>query len=206
MAVSALGGVGAWAHLRASAPKPELHDFLPKVGIHPGGVGEGKVQRTFLPAPGNELAGFSAGCFWGSEEAFRRIPGIVATAVGYTGGTSAFPTYEEAHATGHAETVLVEFNPKITPFSQLLQTFWKLHRTTDAESTANAKSPYRAAIWTYSGGEYDEAIASRRSLELRTHSTLRTRIQPAQPFYLAEEYHQQYDEKSGTDACPFPGH
>jgi peptide-methionine (S)-S-oxide reductase len=130
------------------------------------------------------------------------MPGIVATAVGYTGGSSTFPTYEQAHATGHTETVLVEFNPKVTPFSKLLATFWTLHRATSSSAPVNEKSPYRAAVWTYAPWELTEARKSCAALEAKEHRKFQVRIQPAQPFYLAEEYHQQYDEKSGTNACP----
>lgn len=200
------GAVGwaAWVEGRppyeGTVPSPNRA----KVGVRPGGVHPGVTLARFAPAPGDSLVGFSAGCFWGTEEAFRKMPGVVATAVGYTGGTSVSPSYEVAHATGHVETVLVEFDPKRTPFASLLKTFWSLPRTNDAELPGVPKSPYRAAIWTYDAEELREARASLSAQEGMRKAKLRLRIQPAEAFYLAEDYHQQYDEKAGTEACPLP--
>ena len=203
MIASAAGGIAGWAHSHAIVPNaPKAPGTPSAVGTHPGGVARGKIQTTFEPKPGDSLVAFSAGCFWGTEEAFRKIPGIVATAAGYMGGSTEFPTYEQAHASGHTETVLVEFNPSRTPFSSLLNTFWKLHRATSSDGPGHEKSSHRAAIWTYDSDELKQAKASQRRLEIQEHRTFRTRIQPAQPFYLAEEYHQQYDEKWGTNLCP----
>jgi peptide-methionine (S)-S-oxide reductase len=192
--------VAAWSLTHPSRPvagaKPER-----VVGTHPGGVAQGKQLRAFEPMPGDSLASFSAGCFWGAEEAFRKVPGIVATAVGYTGGSSRFPSYEQAHATGHLETVLVEFNPQRTPFAALLKTFWSLPRTMDFEQVGLPESRRRAAIWTYNAEEAKAATEARVALERKFHRKLRVQIQPAAPFYLAEAYHQQYDEKTGTESC-----
>lgn len=199
VAFVSVGGLVAWSGARPNSPMPIGER---RVGTHPGGVASGRQLAAFEPAEGDSLVGFSAGCFWGSEEAFRKIPGIVATAVGYTGGTSRSPSYEVAHATGHVETVLVEFNPKRTPLSALLKTFWTLPRTTDSEGPARSKSPYRAAIWTYDVDEMREATASRVAMEKELHRKLRVQIGPAHPFFLAEELHQQYDEKAGKELCP----
>jgi peptide-methionine (S)-S-oxide reductase len=130
------------------------------------------------------------------------MPGIVATAVGYMGGTSAFPDEALAYRTGHAETVLVEFDPRRTPYAKLLEEFWKLRTAAEPENPAAQKSPYRAEIWTYSDDELTQANASKLALERAEHHKLRAKIQAAKPFYLAEDFHQQYDEKSGTEACP----
>jgi len=193
-------GAGVFISSKTRTLRKELTGFTRTVGVHPGGVGLGKVLPTFTPIPGDSLVGFSSGCFWGSEEAFRRMPGIVATAVGYTGGSSRFPTYEQAHATGHLETVLVEFNPRRTPFNALLRAFWALPRST-SNASVSPKSPYRAAIWTYDTDERKLANESRDALERKLHRKLPVEIRPAQPFYLAEEYHQQYDEKAGKELC-----
>ena len=145
------------------------------------------------------MIGFSSGCFWGAEEAFRKVPGVVATAVGYTGGSSSFPSYELAHRTGHLETVLVEFSPKRTPLDALLKVFWTLPRSRNPE--ASSKSSYRATIWTYDSDESTQASNSRENLQKSLHHNLAVNILPARPFYIAEQFHQQYDEKSGKDLC-----
>ena len=195
--VLALGaGAGAWFKARpVRRPAAISH----AVGTRPGGVLPG--QELLQPAPGDSLVGFSSGCFWGSEEALRKMPGIVATAVGYTGGSLPNPTYEQAHQTGHLETVLVEFDPRRTPFAQLLKTFWTLPRSM-SKAPASPSSPYRAAIWTYGSQEQALAEASREALERKLHRKVGVEILPARPFYLAEEYHQQFDEKSGKELCP----
>ncbi len=182
---------------RLADTKPIKQVSTGLVGTQPGGVSP--ASTSLRPKPGDRLIGFSAGCFWGSEEAFRRMPGIVATAVGYTGGFTTFPSYETSHKTGHLETVLVEFDPQRTPFASLLHTFWGLRRANDLDIPG---STAHAAIWTYDSSELSEAIASRQAIESKTHKKLRLRIEPAKPFYLAEPYHQQYDEKTGTEACP----
>ena len=123
----------------------------------------------------------------------------MATAVGYSGGTSQFPSYEVAHKTGQLETVLVEFNPQRTPLESLLKVFWMLPR---ARSTAAApKSSYRATIWTYDSGETASALKSRAMMETALRAKLSAQVLPAKSFYLAEEYHQQYNEKAGKDLC-----
>ena len=176
----------------------------PKVGTHPGGIG---ISRTLAPAEGNRLAGFSGGCFWGIEDGFRQVQGVVATAVGYTGGHVPNPTYEQvcSHTTGHMETVLVEFNPKIISYKDLLTFFWKIHDpTTEDRQGPDVGSNYRSAIWTYGADEYKEALASREKRQAKERARIVTGIHPAAPFYIAEDYHQQYDEKTGTHSCPLP--
>lgn len=180
-------GFGIWSNSRSE------NKATSRVGTHPGGVGPGKVLPTLQPAPGDRLVGFSSGCFWGAEEAFRKMPGLVSTAVGYTGGTSSFPSEAVAHRTGHLETVLVEFDPHKTPFSALLKSFWSLPRSS---------SLARAAIWTYGADEEKLAEASKAQQEKELGHKLRVRIGTAAPFYLAEDFHQQYDEKAGKELCP----
>lgn len=176
-----------------------------RVGTHPGGIGLKRGPLT--PAPGDRLAAFSAGCFWGSEDAFRHVPGVVATAVGFTGGTVPNPSYELvcSHTTGHAETVLVEFDPKKVSYGQLLDWFWKIHDPT----TPNRQGPdigdnYRSAIWCYGSDELAEARDSERKAQKSFDSPIVTQIAMAGPFYLAEDYHQQYDQKTGRHSCPVP--
>lgn len=175
------------------------------VGTRPGGVGYGTPLK---PAPGDELACFSAGCFWGVENTFRHVPGVVATAVGYTGGHTNNPTYPQVctHTTGHAESVLIEFDPKKVTYADLLKVFWSSHDPT----TLNRQGPdfgsnYRSAIWCFTPDQVQEARQSLNRAQWNFANKIVTEINPAQPFYLAEEYHQQYDEKNGTLSCPMGG-
>ncbi len=147
-----------------------------------------------------EKATFAAGCFWGVEEAFRRTPGVVSTAVGYTGGITDDPSYEEVCTgrTGHAEAVLVEFDPEAVSYADLLALFWSIHDPT----TLNRQGPdvgtqYRSAVFFHTD---DQATATRRSKEAAQESGrfahgIVTEIAPAAAFHMAEDYHQQYVEK-----------
>lgn len=174
------------------------------VGTDPGGVGAG---TPLAPRPGNELAAFAAGCFWGVEDNFRQVPGVVATAVGYTGGRTTNPTYETvcSHTTGHAETVLVEFDPKQVSYDDLLRVFFLNHDPT----TKNRQGPdigdqYRSAIFTLSEAQATKARAAAAKTEARLGKPITTEISPLGAFWKAEAYHQQYDEKTGTHSCPIP--
>ncbi len=189
VAVTLAGGVGVWSRARPAETR---------VGTHPGGVRPGVALASFHPASGNSIVAFSSGCFWGSENAFRKMPGIVATAVGYSGGSAPALTESIAHATGAMETVLVEFNPHRTPFEHVLDTFWSLPRSTQPSSAGKAK----AAIWTYNAGELRQARASLAAMEKKIRRPLSVQVEPARPFYLAEDFHQQYDEKAGVESCP----
>jgi peptide-methionine (S)-S-oxide reductase len=170
----------------------------------PGRVGYG---TALAPREGNALAAFSAGCFWGVEDTFRHVPGVVASAVGYTGGHTEAPTYASVcrHTTGHAETVLIEFDPKVVSYETLLNVFFKNHDPT----TKNYQGPdvgdqYRSAIFTLSA----EQDAAARAAKIRETAALKqevvTEIGPLPRFWKAEEYHQQYDEKTGSHSCPTP--
>lgn len=172
------------------------------VGTDPGGVGAGTALKA---REGNELAAFAGGCFWGVEDRFRQVPGVVATAVGYTGGKTTNPTYESvcSHTTGHAEAVLVEFDPKQVSYQRLLDLFFANHDPT----TLNRQGPdrgdqYRSAIFTFSDTQANAARATAMREEKKLGKQVTTVIGPAAPFWKAEEYHQQYDEKSGTHSCP----
>ncbi len=174
------------------------------VGTDPGRVGAGTPLE---PRAGNELAVFAAGCFWGVEDNFRQVPGVVATAVGYTGGTKPNPTYEQvcSHTTGHAEAVLVEFDPKKITYEELLVVFFKNHDPT----TMNRQGPdigdqYRSAIFTFTDKQAQLANVVMAREERERAEKLVTRVSPIGQYWKAEEYHQQYDEKTGTHSCPLP--
>jgi peptide-methionine (S)-S-oxide reductase len=175
-----------------------------EVGTDPGHAGDG---TPLVPAAGHELAAFAEGCFWGSEDTFRHVPGVVATAVGYTGGHTTHPTYEDvcSHTTGHAETVLVEFDPAKVTFVELLRTFWDSHNPT----TLNRQGPdvgdqYRSAIFTFSPEQDRAARASMTQEQKQRTSKITTEVRPIGTFYKAEAYHQQYDERTGRHSCPLP--
>jgi peptide-methionine (S)-S-oxide reductase len=172
------------------------------VGTSPGGAGAGTPLK---PASGNELAAFAEGCFWGSEDTFRHVPGVVATAVGYSGGHTSNPTYEDVcgHDTGHAETVLVEFDPKRVTYAQLLRVFWDSHDpTTPNQQGPDIGDQYRSAIFTFSPQEDAAARTSLAAEQPRYRAKITTEIQPIGRFWRAEAYHQQYDEKTGRHSCP----
>lgn len=174
------------------------------VGTDPGGVLTATVPK---PAEGHRLAGFSAGCFWGVEGWFRRVPGVVATAVGYTGGKTENPSYEDVctHTTGHAETVLVEFDPAKVSYARLLEVFWSIHDPMQVGGQGpDVGDSYRSAVWTYGDDQLGAAKESLAKEEKEEGARFTTTIEPAKPFWAAEGYHQQYAEKTGHDACPAP--
>jgi peptide-methionine (S)-S-oxide reductase len=154
--------------------------------------------------PGAERATFAAGCFWGVEAAFRGIDGVVRTAVGYTGGHTQRPTYEQVcgHTTGHAEAVEVWFDPAQVTYEQLLDTFWQIHNpTTRNRQGFDFGDQYRSAIFVHSRAQEAAAIASRERAQENQRRKIVTEIAPASAFYRAEEYHQRYFEKSGRASC-----
>ena len=153
-----------------------------------------------------EKATFAAGCFWGVEESFRTLKGVLKTTVGYTGGTLENPTYEEVctDRTGHAEVVLVDFDPAQVSYGQLLEAFWNAHDPT----TLNRQGPdtgkqYRSAIFYHSPEQKAAAEAAKEQLSKsgKFKRPIVTEIAPAAPFYPAEEYHQQYLLKRGEASC-----
>ncbi|HEX5324310.1 MAG TPA: peptide-methionine (S)-S-oxide reductase MsrA [Capsulimonadaceae bacterium] len=155
-----------------------------------------------------EKATFGAGCFWGVEAAFRQIPGVTATAVGYEGGTMDNPTYKDVctDRTGHAEVVEVAFDPAKVSYDQLLNVFWENHNPT----TRNRQGPdigtqYRSVVFYHSPEQKKAAEVSRDALEKsgKYKSPIVTEIVSAQTFYVAEDYHQQYLEKRGLSSCHF---
>ncbi len=151
-------------------------------------------------------ASFAAGCFWGVEAAFRQVEGVLATAVGYSGGRLENPTYEDVCSgrTGHAETVEVEYDPSRVSYEQLVDAFWENHDPT----TLNRQGPdvgeqYRSAIFFHTPEQQAAAAASKEKLEKsgKYNRPIVTQIQPASKFFRAEEYHQRYLEKHGLAHC-----
>lgn len=156
-----------------------------------------------------ERATFGAGCFWGVESAFRRVPGVTATSVGYIGGNTERPTYEEvcSDSTGHAEAVEVEFDPREVSYEQLLDVFWKLHDPTQLNRQGpDHGTQYRSAIFVHSDQQRAAAEASLARLDEsgRYAAPIVTRVEPAQTFWRAEEYHQQFLDKRGLGNCHVP--
>jgi peptide-methionine (S)-S-oxide reductase len=153
-----------------------------------------------------EKATFGAGCFWGVEETFRKIDGVTSVAVGYAGGRTENPTYQDvcSHETGHAEVVEIEFDPVKISYRELLEVFWSNHNPT----TLNRQGPdvgdqYRSVIFYHSPEQRATAEASKGELEKsgRFRRPIVTQIEPAPKFYRAEEYHQRYLEKRGLSHC-----
>jgi peptide-methionine (S)-S-oxide reductase len=176
----------------------------PSCGTKPGNVGHG---TALVPSGQNQLAAFAQGCFWGVEERFRKVPGVVATAVGYTGGRTANPSYEDVctNRTGHAEAVLVEFDPSRVSYAELLAFFWRTHDPTSGDRQGPDRgTQYRSAIFTFGDTQLKAAVASRDEEQVKLTDRITTEIAPAGPFWIAEDYHQQWDEKHGALSCPVP--
>jgi peptide-methionine (S)-S-oxide reductase len=154
----------------------------------------------------SELATFGAGCFWGVEAAFRRLPGVTDVTVGYAGGHTTNPTYKDVctDETGHAEVVQVEFDPAKISYKQLLDAFWQLHDPTQLNRQGpDSGSQYRTAIFFHSPEQEAEAKASKAALDASGNfrRPIATEITPAGKFYRAEAYHQRYLEKRGAASC-----
>lgn len=165
----------------------------------------------FLPASQAEkdnhpmtIATFGAGCFWGVEAAFRGLPGVLATRVGYAGGTAPNPSYEDVctGTTGHTEVVEVSYDPEQITYEKLLEVFWSAH-----DPTARHKAQYRSAIFCHTPEQQAAAEQAKQSLtDSNAHSRpIATETLPAPKFYPAEEYHQHFYEKSGVASCPTSG-
>jgi peptide-methionine (S)-S-oxide reductase len=161
-----------------------------------------------VPA-GAEVAYFALGCFWGAEKLFWQLPGVVTTAVGYAGGYTPNPTYEEVCSgrTGHAETVKVVFDPSRTSYQELLRVFWENHDPTQGMRQGNDHgTQYRSAIYTTSPEQETAATASLDDFAHRLgdagYGSITTQLAPAGPFFYAENYHQQYLQKNPNGYCP----
>ncbi len=153
-----------------------------------------------------EKATFGAGCFWGVEERFRKIPGVIETAVGYEGGDIDNPTYKDVctDTTGHAEVVEIDFDPSKVSYEELLEVFWANHNpTTKDRQGPDVGTQYRSVIFYHTPEQQALAEASKDALQEsgKWKSPIVTQIVPAQTFYRAEEYHQKYLYKRGEEAC-----
>jgi peptide-methionine (S)-S-oxide reductase len=151
-------------------------------------------------------ATFGAGCFWGVEAAFRQIEGVTGTAVGYEGGRLENPTYEDvcSHTTGHAEVVEVTYDPEQVSYDQLLEVFWGKHDPTQMNRQGwDIGDQYRSVIFFHDEEQRAAAERSKSALDAsrRYRKQIVTVIEPAQTFYLAEDYHQRYLEKMGRASC-----
>ena len=182
-------------------PVPELHAVL------------GTPLRPPYPE-GSEVAEFALGCFWGEERTFWQVPGVITTAVGYEGGHTPNPTYEEVctGATGHAEAVRVVFDPAKVTYRDLLKVFWESHDPTQGMRQGNdVGSQYRSAIFYHSGEQRAAAeesrVAFQKKLSESGYGEITTEIVPAPEFYFAEDYHQQYlsSNKNPHGYCPDHG-
>lgn len=202
---AALGCVLAFAGAAChSTPAPADTVKKTRVGTDPGHAGQG---TPLVAAKGHELAAFAEGCFWGSENTFRHVRGVLATAVGYSGGHADKPTYEDvsSHTTGHAETVLVEFDPATVTYAELVAVFFRSHDpTTKNRQGPDVGSQYRSAIFTFSDAQAKTAETVRAERQKTVTKPIVTEIQPVTAFWKAEAYHQQYDEKTGRESCPLP--
>ena len=168
----------------------------------------GNPIETDAPA-GFEVAVFGLGCFWGEEKTFWEIPGVWSTSVGYAGGVTPNPTYEETCTgrTGHAEVVRVIFDPSVVTYADLLQTFWENHDPTQGMRQGNDRgSQYRSIILTTTPEQQAEAEASREHYQEKMtaagYGTITTSIKPLESYYYAEDYHQQYLVKNPYGYCP----
>jgi len=154
-----------------------------------------------------EKATFAAGCFWGVEAVFRQLKGVKSTCVGYTGGLTENPTYEEicADKTAHAEAVEIHYDPAQISFQDLLEVFWNQHNPTMLNRQGpDIGSQYRSAIFYHNDAQKEAALIFRALLQQSVtyrNQPIVTEITPAGVFYKAEEYHQQYLEKRGFSAC-----
>jgi peptide-methionine (S)-S-oxide reductase len=154
-----------------------------------------------------QVATFAAGCFWGVEEAFRQVKGVKSTIVGYTGGWFENPTYKDVcgHKTGHAEALLIQFDPNEVCYEQLLDVFWSIHDpTTKNRQGPDIGSQYRSMIAYHT--QEQELLAKESKADLERSGQLRegtivTEIVPASTFYKAEDYHQKYYQKRGSGSC-----
>ena len=171
----------------------------------------GRPLKSPFPE-GLEVAAFGLGCFWGAERKFWQQDGVFTTAVGYQGGLTPNPTYQEvcSGGTGHTEVVLVVFDPKVTSYDKLLKVFWENHDPTQGmRQGGDVGTQYRSAIYTYSDEQKRQAETSRASYQAALKQAglgaITTEILPAPEFFCAEEYHQQYLAKNPGGYCGIGG-
>ncbi len=182
------------------------------LGAAPGMFSEtssGPRELSALPPTGDThmaIATFAAGCFWHVQEMFDSVPGVTRTTVGYTGGHTVNPTYEQvcSHTTGHAEAVRVEYDPSKVTYEDLLKVFWENHDpTTPDRQGPDVGSNYRSAIFYHTPEQRDAALKMKAELDEsgKYSAPITTEITQAGPFYAAEDYHQHYLAKQGLASC-----
>lgn len=150
---------------------------------------------------------FAAGCFWGVQYYFDQIPGVTKTIVGYTGGHTENPTYEDVctHTTGHAEAVEAEFDPGQVTYETLVKQFFHMHDPTQLNRQGpDIGDQYRSAIFYFDDSQKKVAEQIRDEIQLKTNDRIVTQITPAETFYKAEDYHQKYTERTGRGMCHVP--
>ncbi len=204
-----------WSLRRDKLMIPTAEQCLPGRAIKVPVPKEHHVNGHSLEGPypeGLELAQFGLGCFWGAERIFWQAPGVWTTAVGYSGGHTPNPTYEEVCSgrTGHTEAVLVVYDPKVTSYEALLKLFWESHDPSQGMRQGNdVGTQYRSAIYTYTPEQRRAAEASRdrfqKELNAAGYGEITTEIKDAPPFYFAEDYHQQYLAKNPFGYCGLGG-
>ena len=149
-------------------------------------------------------ATFGAGCFWGVEAAFRQVDGVTRTRVGYSGGELENPTYEDvcSHTTGHAEVVEVTYDPERVSYDDLLEVFWRKHDPTQLNRQGwDIGDQYRSVVFFHDEDQQEAALRAKAREQENWSGPIVTQIEPAQTFYEAEDYHQQYLEKRGRATC-----
>jgi len=149
-------------------------------------------------------ATFGAGCFWGVEAAFRQLEGVTRTRVGYSGGRTQNPTYEDvcSHTTGHAEVVEVTYDPERVSYDQPLDVFWHKHDPTQLNRPGwDIGDQYRSVVFAHDEEQREAALRSRAREQVNRSAPIVTQVDPAETFYEAEDYHQQYLEKRGRSTC-----
>jgi len=150
---------------------------------------------------------FAAGCFWGVQFYFDLVPGVVKTTVGYTGGHTVNPTYDEVctHTTGHAEATLIEFDDTKVSYRTLVMQFFHMHDPTQLNRQGpDVGDSYRSAIFYFDQEQHKEAIEVRNKTQRDIDKPIVTQIEPAGPFYVAEAYHQKFSERTGVGMCHVP--
>jgi peptide-methionine (S)-S-oxide reductase len=207
------GNMAIWSRKPSSLPSksealPGRAERIPVPKQH--FVNKHPLQPPF--PEGMELAMFALGCFWGAEKKFWSMPGVYSTAVGYAAGLTPNPTYNEVCSgmTGHAEAVLVVFDPKVVSYEQLLKAFWEDHDPTQGMRQGNdAGTQYRSGIYYYNDAQRQTAEASRAAYQVELtaagYGAITTEILPAPEFYYAEDYHQQYLAKNPRGYCGIGG-
>jgi peptide-methionine (S)-S-oxide reductase len=207
---------GMWRFVDPKKLKlPTAEEALPgrsrPISVSPTHVVSGGPSIAPFPA-GSEQAVFGMGCFWGAERLFWTLPGVISTQVGYAGGFTPNPTYEEVCAgrTGHTEAVRVVFDPARISYADLLKVFWEGHDPTQGMRQGNdTGTQYRSAIYTFGADQRGAAERSRgeyqAALERSGHGPITTEIAPAADFFYAEDYHQQYLHKNPSGYCGIGG-